>query len=93
MSDELTKAALDLFAHTNEAVVRIVDVAADKVIVRLDYVAEKSCRPSVLFRPTLSKDGDKWCMLYGANLQEGVAGFGDTPELAAQDFDIQWSKP
>lgn len=26
----------------------------------------------------LKMDGDKWCALIGANLQEGEAGFGDT---------------
>lgn len=47
--------------------------------------------PSVLFRPALSIDGNQWCALYGENLQEGVAGFGDTPALAMQDFDKQWN--
>lgn len=27
----------------------------------------------------ISLDGDKWCALVGENLQEGVAGFADTP--------------
>lgn len=31
-------------------------------------------------------DGDKWCWLLGEDLQNGVAGFGDTPLLAAYDF-------
>ncbi len=48
------------------------------------------CSPSVLFRPTLSIDGDQWCALYGSNLQEGVAGFGDSPEEAMADFDKSW---
>ena len=47
-------------------------------------------RPSVLFRPTLSADGDQWCALFGDNLQEGVAGFGETPEKAMLAFDIAW---
>lgn len=46
--------------------------------------------PSTLFRPKLSIDGDQWCALYGDNLQEGVAGFGDTPAKAIQDFDKRW---
>lgn len=24
-------------------------------------------------------DGDKWCAMIGKDLQEGLAGFGDTP--------------
>jgi hypothetical protein len=48
-------------------------------------------RPSVLYRPMLSIDGDKWCALYGANLMEGVAGFGESPETAMADFDRAWT--
>jgi hypothetical protein len=47
-------------------------------------------RPSVLYRPTLSVDGDQWCARYGPNLQEGVAGFGYSPELACRAFDAAW---
>lgn len=49
-------------------------------------------RPSVLFRPRLSIDGNQWCALYGDNLQDGVAGFGDSPANAMWDFDRNWSK-
>ena len=48
-------------------------------------------QPSVLYRPTLSIDGDQWCALYGDDLQTGVAGFGDSPEQAMWDFDKNWS--
>lgn len=47
--------------------------------------------PSVLYRPRLMADGTKWCALYGENLQEGVAGFGDTPEEAMYAFDKAWA--
>ena len=47
-------------------------------------------RPSVLFRPTLSIDGDHWCALFGENLQIGVCGFGDSPEAAMRAFDGAW---
>lgn len=32
-------------------------------------------------------DGDKWCVLWGENLQEGISAFGDTPEEAMMNFD------
>lgn len=32
------------------------------------------------------KDGDHWCVLYGANLKEGIVGFGKTPWEAMQAF-------
>lgn len=47
-------------------------------------------RPSTLYRPKLSKDGNQWCALYGENLQEGVAGFGNSPDGAMRDFDVAW---
>jgi hypothetical protein len=31
-------------------------------------------------------DGNSWCVLWGANLQDGVCGFGDTPYMAVIDF-------
>lgn len=48
-------------------------------------------RPSVLYRPALLLDGTKWCALYGENLMDGVAGFGDTPSEAMVAFDKAWS--
>lgn len=54
--------------------------------------AEEARRtPHVLMRPTISIDGNKWCALYGENLQDGVAGFGDTPAEAMADFDKAWN--
>lgn len=53
--------------------------------------ASEMQRPSVLYRPALSIDGNQWCALYGANLQDGVAGFGDTIADAMRDFDNAWS--
>lgn len=47
-------------------------------------------RPFFLLRPKVFPDGNQWCVLYGDNLQEGVAGFGDTPHAASHDFDTKW---
>jgi len=47
-------------------------------------------RPSVLFRPKVYRDGDKWCALYGEDIQAGVCGFGDSPEAATREFDNMW---
>lgn len=49
-------------------------------------------RPSVVMRPKIFIDGNQWCALYGDSLQEGVAGFGDSPAKAMWDFDRAWSK-
>ncbi len=49
-------------------------------------------RPSVLFRPTLTKDGDTWIALYGENLQTGISAHGATPAAAMYAFDEAWRK-
>lgn len=47
-------------------------------------------RPSVLYRPRIYVNGDKWCALYGDDPQAGVAGLGDSPAEAMLDFDVTW---
>ena len=47
-------------------------------------------RPSVLYRPSISIDGNKWIALYGDNLQDGVAGSGDSVGEAMLSFDNAW---
>lgn len=47
-------------------------------------------RPSVLYRPSIGRDGTKWCVLYGDDLVSGIAGWGDTAAEAMADFDKNW---
>ena len=47
-------------------------------------------RPFMLLRPKMYLDGNRWCALYGDDIQIGVCGFGDTPEKAAEAFDFAW---
>jgi hypothetical protein len=68
-------------------------LAALAIQVSASDIAIAMTRPSVLFKPSLTKDGNQWCFLLGPNLQDGVAGFGDTPEQAAAAFDAEWKKP
>lgn len=49
-------------------------------------------RPSILLRPKLSIDGDRWCALYGENLHDGVTGFGNSPAAAMFAFDREFNK-
>ncbi len=49
-------------------------------------------RPSAIYKPKLSQDGNMWCALLGDDLQVGLAGFGKTPDLAMSDFDQNWYK-
>lgn len=59
---------------------------------RLNSYAERLDCPSTIYKPRLFVDGDQWCALYGENIQDGVAGFGDSPFMAYADFDKQWCK-
>lgn len=54
--------------------------------------AGEMARPSVNFKPTLSRDGSQWCALLGDNLQVGLAAFGDTPAEAMLNFDVAFFK-
>jgi hypothetical protein len=45
-----------------------------------------------LLKPRVVKDGNKWCVLYGDNLQDGVCGYGDTPYKAMLEFNKAWDK-
>ena len=49
-------------------------------------------RPTSIMKPKVYPDGDMWCCLYGDNIQDGVAGFGETPDAACRQFDREWLK-
>lgn len=46
----------------------------------------------IIFGAKLSIDGNQYCWLHGDNLQDGIAGFGKSPYLAALDFDKNFHK-
>jgi hypothetical protein len=72
----------------NEVAQAIYGVARDAIT----DVQHQMVRPSVLFRPTITKDGNAWIALLGPDIQVGVAGCGDTPEDAMLAFDDAWYK-
>ena len=45
-----------------------------------------------MLKPRIYMDGDKWCVLYGDNIQDGVCGFGKSPHAAVLDFNDSWNK-
>lgn len=55
-----------------------------------EEAARELVRPFYLIKPKVYPDGDKWCALFGEDIQGGVCGFGDTPNQAAINFDIEW---
>ena len=56
-----------------------------------DYFYELN-RPSTMYRPRVFKDGGFWFALLGRDIQEGVCGFGSTPEEAMAAFDKVWKE-
>lgn len=67
-------------------------LAESQMAMAADSFAYELSRPSTIHRPRLSIDGNQWCALHGADLQDGVAGFGDSPELAYVNFDRNWNR-
>jgi len=80
MTDEWARLASSSISH-----------AADMVKASWQAAAWEQMRPCVVFKPTLTRDGNMWCALLGENLQVGVAGFGETPAEAMYDFDAAWN--
>lgn len=81
MNDEWSQIAANRICH-----------AAEMCQASIQSAAAQYERPSVMYRPRLSLDGDQWCALYGDNLQDGVAGFGDSPADATWRFDQEWAR-
>jgi len=81
LNDEYQSMAANAIAH-----------AANMAQISWQMAAAAAERPSVLYRPALRIDGNQWCALYGENLQDGVAGFGDSPVEAMHAFDAEWNK-
>ena len=69
-----------------------IGAAVENAVRECIYGAFAPTRPSVMYRPRIFMEGNSWCALYGENIQDGVAGFGDSPEAAMADFDAAWQK-
>ena len=83
----------DVGAAVSDVAFQAFDISHDKAMIREQLLAAayEMARPSAIYRPAISIDGNMWCALYGDNLQDGVAGFGPSPAEAMQDFDKNWS--
>ena len=83
----------DVGSAIAEVAHRSFDISHSVQIVQQEYciAASEQQRPSVLFRPTLSRDGNMWCALYGDDLHSGIAGFGETADKAMRAFDIAFA--
>jgi len=66
---------------------------AQRMIDSINIRESEALRPSVIFHPRLFLDGNMWCALLGDNIQEGVCGFGKSPDTAMREFDKEWYDP
>ena len=66
--------------------------AAERVTNRMEEYISNMDRPSAIYKPRLSLDGNSWIAVLGENIQEGVVGVGDSPASAMNDFDNAWYK-
>lgn len=71
--------------------VEIADERFHRLCERMEFI--ESCASAINMWTCITmlgikpfKDGNQWCFLYGPNLQEGIAGFGDSIFDAAWDF-------
>lgn len=78
--EQIQSAIIDTFSHS-----------AAMSAVAIQAAAGAHERPSVLYRPRLSKENGLWRALYGDNPDSGVAGYGATPAEAMYDFDKRWT--
>lgn len=82
MNDQDSNMAMNAICHATQMIQASIQEA----------VAGWGC-PSAIYKPKLYVDGNQWCALYGDDLQSGVAGFGDSPWAAMNNFDAEWFKP
>lgn len=82
----------DTSSVLTEAAARAFDIShvTSLAVESITSVSNALTRPSAVYRPKLTKDGDMWIALYGSNLQSGVCGCGETPEKAMAEFDKAW---
>ncbi len=59
--------------------------AGIKIAKRTDQQSANYMRPSFVFKPILEKSDDGWTATYGH-----LETWGETPEIAYQEFDHQW---
>lgn len=82
----------DIGSAVTQAIHQSFDIGylKDRANEAISIITNAYDRPSAVMRPKVFPDGNQWCALYGENIQDGVCGFGDSPELACWDFDKSW---
>lgn len=76
-----------MFAITEQLEGRLTDMICAKTT---EYRRKRLW--AIILGLTVRLDGDSYYVLWGDNLQEGIAGFGRSPEEALYDFDNSMEK-
>lgn len=63
---------------------------AQRMVDSVNILEAEQLRPCILFRARVFQDGNMFCALFGDNIQEGIVGFGETPDEATREFDKAW---
>lgn len=63
---------------------------AQRMYDSINILEAEKLRPCLLHKPKIYLDGNMWCALLGVNIQEGVCGFGESPDEAMRAFDKAW---
>ena len=66
---------------------------ANNILACEQLEAERKSLWAAILKLVPHKDGDKWCVLYGEDLQSGICAFGDTPSAEMCAFDSEMGKP
>ena len=65
---------------------------ACNVLVAEQRAAERRSLWAVILGLVPHQDGDQYCVLWGENLQEGIAAFGKSPSAALRAFEVEMNK-
>lgn len=82
---------MDIPEYLHDRVAHLIAIETQAVIYK-EITEERKSRWAVILGLIPQRDGDQWCILWGINLQNGVASFGSTPEDAILNFDIEMKK-
>lgn len=75
----------DFLDDVDSAAVDAIEEVKDTLTRKAQSIVMEMSRPSVLYRPILTKTAKTWKVTYSE-----FQSFGATPEIAMRNFDIEW---
>jgi len=82
---------MDIPEYFNNRIAQLIAIETQAAIYK-EISEERKSRWAIVFGLIPIRDGNKWYILLGSNIQEGVVSFGDTPEEAILNFDNEMKK-